>query len=103
MDLEKEHFSDCSPYILSLIYNVDDREVEVIFAKDTISWEPYKRLKIANVVEFKQDLLDDAFDDELIDSMMGFRALSDNTYCLTTEKRELVIKANETPVSEVIE
>lgn len=102
MALLNKYLSNCSPYILQFSYDLDEREIVIDFAKDTKDWLPGKRLIFSDILEFSQELLEDAYEDTLIDSIMGFHLLDEGIYCVTTEKRELVLRVGADPISQII-
>lgn len=102
IDLLNKYLKGCSPYILKMSYNLRRREIVVVCANNTIDWSPKTQLKFTDVVTFSEEVFEDLLDDELIDSIMGFHEMAENVYCLSTEKRELIIKARQKPISEDI-
>ena len=102
MDLQKKHLKNCSPYILELNYNLEKRELTAIFARDTVNWTPGRRIIFPEILSFSETLFEDASDKELIDSVMGFHETYDGRICLSTEKRELILRLAKAPFSEDI-
>jgi hypothetical protein len=99
MDLTEEYFSDCSPYIHELIYDLDAREVQLVCVNNPDERVPFKRLKFSNVLGFSEKMFDDALAHNLMDSVIGIHFTQDGSYCVHTEKRELIIRVGTAPVS----
>ena len=102
MDLLSEYLSDCSPYIMELTYDLGKREVSIVCAKNINDWTPGKQLKFTDVIGFTEETFEDFLDDDNIDSLIGLHKMKQGSYCLHTEKRELVIHTVENPTSEVL-
>lgn len=102
MDLIKQHLNDCSPYILNLNYNLNQREIVVVFANNTEDWAPSKRLVFSDVISFSEEPSEDLNDDDLIDSLMDLHIISKGKYCLNTEKRELIFQTKNPLFSEYL-
>ena len=103
MALMNKYLLGCSPYIHDLKYDLDKRTVVVTCFRDTIDWAPGKTVTFADVHGFSEQIFEDAFDKELIDSIMGLHMISDGKYCLNTEKRELILQVGTEPVSQDID
>lgn len=104
MDLLDKYLKGCSPYIMKLAYDLEKREVIMVCAKSIGDWTPGKQLKFTDVIGFTEQTYDfeDFVDDELTDSVMGLHKTQSGDYCLSTEKRELMIKTIKDPISMVV-
>ena len=98
-DLTEKYFHGCSPYIQSLSYDLDRRELSLICFKSVDDQTPGKQLLFAEVNEFDEIQFEDAGDKDLIDSIMGIHLSSNSVYCINTEKRELVLRVGVEPRS----
>ena len=87
---------------MELIYDLDKREVSLVCAKSISDWTPGKQLKFTDVTGFAEDTFEDLTDDDCIDSVMGLYEMKEGTYCLCTEKRELMIHTMKSPIGEVV-
>lgn len=102
MDLINKYISGSSPYIDKLTYDLDEREVIIVFLKKTYNSNSVMRLIFRDVLSFAEEMFEDALEDNLTDSIMGMHMVSDNVYCVKTEKRELLLKVGLEPISEHI-
>lgn len=102
MDLLNKYLKGCSPYIMKLAYDLEKREVTMVCAKSIGDWTPGKQLKFTDVIGFTEHAFEDLIDDDLTDSAIGLHEIEKGSYCLNTEKRELVIQTLKKPTSEVV-
>ena len=102
MDLLNKYLKGCSPYIMKLDYDLEKREVILVCVKSIGDWTQGKKLKFTDVTGFSEHVVDfeDLIDDNLTDSVMGLREIETGCYCLSTEKRELMIQTSKTPTIE---
>ena len=87
---------------MKLNYDLEEREVILVCAKSIGDWTQGKKLKFTEVTGFSEHAVDleDFMDDDLTDSVMGLREIETGSYCLNTEKRELMIQTTKSPISE---
>ena len=104
MDLMDKYFKGCSPYIYSYTYDIDKREVLLTCAKSTYEWVPFKQLKFIDVLSFSEEIIDkeDAYDDSLIDSVIGIDRDPNGVYFIATEKREHRLTVGAKPIGQII-
>ena len=102
MDLLNKYISASSPYIDKLTYDLDEREVVIVFSKKEYNSTSVMRLIFRDVLSFSEEMFEDAFEENLTDSIMGMYMVSENVYCVITEKRELFLKVGLEPVGEHI-
>lgn len=102
IDLLDKYLSGYVPYISKLTYNLEVREVVFVFQKRKVDELSLMRLKFTDVLSFREETFEDAFDDNLTDSIMGMHLVSEGLYCVNTEKRELLIRVAVEPKSELI-
>ena len=102
MDLLNKYISASSPYIDKLTYDLDERKVVIVFLKKEYNSTSVMRLIFRDVLSFSEEMFEDAFEENLMDSIMGMRLVSENVYCVHTEKRELLLKVGLEPVGEHI-
>ena len=102
MDLLNKYLKGCSPYIMKLNYDLEEREVILVCVKSIADWTQGKKLKFTDVTGFSEHVVDfdDLIDDDLTDSVMGLHEIETGSYCLSTEKRELMIQTTKSPISE---
>ena len=72
----------------------------IVCAKHVSNWTECKRVVFQNILSFAEELSEDAFDDNLIDSIYGISLLSNGAYCISTEKREIILRVESVPFSE---
>lgn len=101
MDLLNKYMKGCSPYIVKFTYDLERREVIIVCGNNVGKWKPGKQLKFTDVVGFTENVYDfeDLIDNNLIDSVMGLYKNQNGAYCLSTEKRELIIQTTKEPIS----
>ncbi|MEP6343669.1 MAG: hypothetical protein ABJ275_10160 [Maricaulaceae bacterium] len=109
MDLLDKYIKDCSPYIEKLTYDLEKREVIIVFIRNMGGWQHEylkhgQQLKFTDVIGFKENICDmeGLIDDDITDSIIGFYKTSSGWYCLETEKRELRIQTMKEPTSTVL-
>ncbi len=95
-DMLSTYLENCSPYILKYNYDLEQREVVI-----TCAGKPNREIRFMDVLEFSEQPADDFTDDNLTDSIIGIHKLEENAYCVHTEKRELIIRTNLPPISNV--
>ncbi|MEP3891352.1 MAG: hypothetical protein ABJN69_12910 [Hellea sp.] len=102
MDLLNKYLLGVSPYIDSLIYDLDERELTIVFCKRHYDSKSVGRLIFKDVRSFTEVMFEDAFEENYTDSIMGLHRDFEGFYWLSTEKRELKLRVGVEPVSDFI-
>ncbi|WP_026941652.1 hypothetical protein [Hellea balneolensis] len=103
MDLLNKYLNGYSPYIQRITYDLDERKLVIACSANSDNRIQFKELIFRDIVSFKEVLFEDAFDDNLTDSIIGIHMISDGVYCVNTEKRELFMQVDKEPIVQVIE
>jgi hypothetical protein len=102
MDLLNKYLRGGPPHFTQLTYDLDAREVVCVFVKKTDDSTSVTRLVFKDVLSFREVTFEDAYDDNLTDSVMDLHLSADGIHCLSTEKRELFLRVGVEPISETI-
>ena len=102
MDLLNKYLKGCSPYIMELSYDLEKREFSIICAKQISDCTACKGIKFIDVVRFTEETSEGLTDDDCADSVIGLHEVERGVYCLSTEKRELIIHTMKMPISVVV-
>lgn len=100
--LLNKYLKGIPPYIDTLTYDLDEREIIIVFWKRDWDSTSRGRLTFTDVRSFSENMLEDAFEENLADSIMGLYRKEEGLYLVLTEKRELTLRVGEDPVSDFI-
>jgi hypothetical protein len=96
-DLLHKYIGGYAPYIAEFVYDLDNRDISIIFVKLTKDSPTRMKLSFGDVLSFSETMSEDALDDNFTDSIIGMHKTSDNVFCVCTEKRELMIRVGREP------
>lgn len=98
-DITNSLLNGCSSYISKMNYDVVSR-IFIIECIDNIkSMRPAKRIEFLGVIEYHEKNLEDSFDDQLLDSIIGINWLDSKNICVHTDKKEIVLNLEKDPIS----
>lgn len=92
MDMTSEYLKGCSPYIDRLVYDIGKRQLLLVCVDSPETCKPVIEIIFTGIEFYKEETLDDEYDDQCIDSVLGINWVHENTICIHTEKKEIVIK-----------
>ncbi len=96
-NLTSEWLNNASPYISTWIYDIDSRKIILECVDTPEKMNPTKRITLTDVIEYREETIDDEYDDQCLDSVIGIHWISDNVLCIHTEKKEIIVKIGNEP------
>jgi len=96
-DITGNLLKGCSPYIGKMVYDVADRTLIIECVDNVKNMRPAKRIELSGVVKYDEENLDDVLDDQLLDSIIGINWMDDKKLCIHTEKKEIILKLENSP------
>lgn len=101
-DLTSKFLEGCSPYISALNYDVNNRRFLLECVDNPVERRPLKRALFSNVLSYVEEIRSDPYDDDCMDSVIGMHWIDKNRFCLTTEKREVILGLEDDPIIETV-
>lgn len=92
MDMTSKYLEGCSPYIDRLIYDIGKRQLFLVCVDSPETCNPVIEIILSGIESYKEETLDDEYDDQSVDSVIGIHWLCENVICINTEKKEITIK-----------
>lgn len=92
MDVTSKYLKDCSPYIDEYIYDVGKRSILLTLLDNPNECNPALKLEFHNIESYSEETIDEEYDDQCLDSVIGLNWLQNGELCIHTEKKEVVIK-----------
>ncbi len=102
MEMTSEYLKGCSPYIDRLIYDIGKRQLLLVCVDSPETGKPKIEIIFAGIESYEEATLDDEYDDQCLDSVIGIHWLKEKTICIHTEKKEIVIKFDSHVVKNLI-
>ena len=101
-DLANKLLGSCSPYINSITYDIEKRELRLECVDNPENCNPIKRIICSGILKYEEENIEDKPDDNLIDSVIGINWIRDKLLCIHTEKKEIILELENEPISENI-
>ncbi len=92
MDMTSEYLEGSSPYIDRLIYDIGKRQLLLVCVDSPETSKPAIEIIFSGIESYEEETIDDEYDDQCMDSVIGINWLHEKTICIYTEKKEIVIK-----------
>lgn len=92
MDMTSEYLEGSSPYIDRLIYDIGKRQLLLVCVDSPETSQPAIEIIFSGIESYEEETIDDEYDDQCMDSVIGINWLHKKTICIYTEKKEIVIK-----------
>jgi len=96
-DLMSMYLSGCSPYIATLIYDISNRVLILECVDDPEKRNPLKRIVFSGIRSYSEQTIEDEYDDNCIDGVIGMHWMKDKLFCLSTDKKEIIIELEVEP------
>lgn len=100
MDITSELLKGVSPYLAEITYHVMARKLELVAVDNPEEMNSRVRIIFPEVIYYSEDV--DEIDDDLIDGVIGIHWMSQETICIRTDMREIVVKLTGKPYVEPI-
>jgi len=100
--LTSKLLENTSPYISSMIYDIDGRKLILECVNNPEDCIPKTRVIFSGIKSYSEENIDEEFDDLCMDSVIDFSRREDNVYIINTEKKEISVEVDSEPVSESI-
>lgn len=97
-----KYLAGCSPYVDVLNYDIDKRVLILQCVNNPDDFIPHTRVVFTRIRSYTEETIDDEFDDSSIDSVIGMHWVRDHTFCIRTEKKEIILDLECDPQSELI-
>ena len=91
-DLMDEYLEGCSPYIDSLVYDINKRELLLVCVNNPEDCLPRKSIIFKGIESYAEETIDTEYDDNCLDSVIGMPWINKDNFCIRTEKKEIIIK-----------
>lgn len=92
-DISKSLLENCSPYISTMVYDVESAVFYVECVDSPQNAKPVKRITFSDITQFKATGIDVSCPNTF-DSIIGIHWMSSDTLCLQTEVKEIIITTN---------
>ncbi len=86
-DLMNKYLKGCSPYISSLIYDIDSRQLLLECVNNPDECKPLKKIIFREIESYSEETMDDEYDDNCIDGVIGMSWIGKNKFCIHTDKK----------------
>ena len=100
MDITSKLLAGVSPYLSRITYHVLERKLELVAVDDPDKMNDKIRVVFPDVVNYSEEI--DEVDDELIDGVIGIHWMAQDTICIRTDVREIIISLTGEPYAEAI-
>ncbi|KGJ87802.1 hypothetical protein [Colwellia psychrerythraea] len=90
-DRMSEYLKDCSPYISKFLYDIDKRIIELVCVDSIDNCLPKRKIKISGIQSYTEETIDDEFDDNCMDGVIGLHEMAVGKFCIRTEKKEVIV------------
>ncbi len=91
VDLMSEYLKDCSPYISKFVYDIDKRIIELVCVDSIDNCLPKRKITISGIQSYAEETIDDDFDDNCMDGVIGMHEMSVGRFCIHTDKKEVIV------------
>lgn len=100
-DITNELLQNCSPYIDTIIYNIDKRIliIECVDSPLNENMKPIKRLEFSGIIKYQEENLEDNIDDKCMNTIFGIGWLDNLNLCIHTDKKEIILTMVNHPVA----
>lgn len=102
MEISQDLLGQCSPYIHTFIYDIDDRALIIECVKDPKKPVPSLRIVFTDIQSYSEESLLDEPDDENLDDIVAITPGKEGRYVITTYKKEITIITSEEPFTEKV-
>jgi len=92
----------CSPYICKLIYDIDKRVLIMECVNNSGDCVPDTRVTFRGIKSYSEETIDDEYDDNCMDCVIGLNWLRERLFCIRTDKKEIIIEIENDPVTSKI-
>lgn len=92
----------CSPHICKLIYDIDKRVLIMECVNNLDDCVPDTRVTFRGIKSYSEETIDDEYDDNCMDGVIGMNWLRDRLFCIRTDKKEIIIEIENDPVTSKI-
>lgn len=103
MEISQDLLGQCSPYIHTFIYDIDDRALIIECVKDPKKPVPHTRIIFTDIESYSEENLLDEPDDENLDDIVAITRGKNNRFVITTYKKEMTIVTMEEPFTEKVQ
>ena len=90
-----------SPFICSFVYDVLKRTLTLDLVDDPEKMNPVKRVIFSGILQYNEEATEEP-DDQCLDGVIGIHWLDDQSICIKTDDKEVVIQLEDEPTSEMI-
>jgi hypothetical protein len=98
-DITKILLKNCSPYISRMIYDIQNRELNIECVNNPEEMKPVTNISCTGITKYHEESNENNPDDDLIDSIIGINWLSSLKLCIHTEKKEIIVELEHEPES----
>lgn len=99
-DLMNKFLSGCSPYISELNYDIGKRKLTLVCVNNVEDFLPHTKVTFSGIRSYSEETTDKDYDDDCVDGVLGMSWVTENEFCIHTDKKEIVLDIENEPTSE---
>lgn len=90
-DLMSKYLKGCSPYISQFTYDIEKRTLELVCVKSIDNCIPKRKITISGIQAYLEETIDEEFDDNCMNGVIGLHEMSAGKFCIHTDKKEVIV------------
>jgi hypothetical protein len=102
MDITDKLLQGASPFISTYLYDVLKRKLVIELVDDPEKMNPVKRVTFTGILQYSEDEPTDEPDDLCMDGVIGIHWINSDSICIKTDDKEVIIKVENEPFTEII-